>query len=110
MKWFDKWFAKKCKEAWDTAHSEETGLNESIQPTAKYPSVSVKPSRLSRSSELSSRSTTFNLYNANGGYVIELRTYNSKIDEWDNTLHIIPNGQELGKSIEHIITLEALKK
>lgn len=108
MKWFDNWFAKKCKQAWDNAQTNES--DETI-PTAKYPSINtVKPSRISRASELSSRSTTFNLYNANGGYVIELRTYNSKIDEWDNSLHIIPNGQELGKSIEHIITLEALKK
>ena len=52
----------------------------------------------------------FTLHAANGGYVIEYKTYDSKIDRQYTALHIIPSNQELGEGIAHIITLEMLKQ
>jgi hypothetical protein len=109
MKWFFKWVANKCKQATEENEYAEKEY-ESDRPQLRRPRAGLAISKSSNSNELSSRSTTFNLYNANGGYVIELRNYDNARDEWNNSLHIVPNGEDLGKTIEHIITLEALKK
>jgi hypothetical protein len=52
----------------------------------------------------------FTLHAANGGYVMEYKTYDPKIDRQYTALHIIPSNQELGQGIAHIITLEMLKQ
>jgi len=52
----------------------------------------------------------FTLHAANGGYVMEYKTYDPKTDRQYTALHIIPSDQELGQSIGHIITLECLRK
>lgn len=110
MKWFFTWLNAKIKQTdEDLLYSEKEHSDQS----GRRPKASLathKSLSISRDSELSSRSTTFNLYNANGGYVIELRNYDNSRDTWQHSLHIVPNGEDLGKSIEHIITLEALKK
>ena len=114
MKWFDNWFAKKCKQVWDEAdpnndtemYAKEANIRRPRGPRTGLAIASTASER----NELHSKSTSFNLYNANGGYVIELRRFDSNRDEWSTSLHIVPNGEELGQSIDHIITLEALKK
>lgn len=110
MKWFFKWVNGKIKQATEDSEYAEQEFNDTMQPKRRPrvgPGIAIGKSS---NSELSSRSTTFNLYNANGGYVIELRNYDDNRDVWNNSLHIVPNGEDLGKTIEHIITLEALKK
>lgn len=110
MKWFFKWVSGKIKQATEDTESAEREYPDATQPMRR-PRVGLASNKISSGgSELSSRSTTFNLYNANGGYVIELRNYDDNRDIWNNSLHIVPNGEDLGKTIEHIITLEALKK
>ena len=109
MKWFFKWVANKCKQATEENEYAAEREYESARPNLRSARTGLAISK-SSNSELSSRSTTFNLYTANGGYVIELRNYDDNRDVWNNSLHIVPNGEDLGKTIEHIITLEALKK
>lgn len=105
MKWFDNWFAKKCQQAWENARNSNDSEPETI-----YSNKTGRVTAVRRSSELNSQGTTFTLYNASGGYVVELRNYDTKTDEYKNSLHVIPSGDELGKNIEHIITIEALKR
>lgn len=52
----------------------------------------------------------FTIYQANGGHVMEYSFYNRKNDTRDTALHIIPNDQDLGQGISHIITFEMLRK
>lgn len=59
---------------------------------------------------LHSQGISFTLYNASGGYVVELRGYDAKQDEHIVSLHVIPNKDDLGQSLSHIITLEMLRK
>lgn len=127
FKWFDDWFYNKCIDAFEEQQSlEEQAMsyNSPIKsrvrrprqsqiphPTAsQYGSSIPKISQGTSGPSLSAEGTTFNLYNANGGYVVELRSYDHSHDRWHNSLHVIPTGEEFGKSLEHIITLEALKK
>ena len=44
MKWFDRWFAKKCKQAWE----EETQPREADTGGYNLASAKVRPARLSR--------------------------------------------------------------
>jgi len=59
---------------------------------------------------LHSQGISFTLYNASGGYVVELRGYDVKNDQHNVSLHVIPNKDDLGQSLSHIITLEMLRK
>jgi hypothetical protein len=61
-------------------------------------------------SKLHSQGISFTLYNASGGYVVELRGYDVKNDQHNVSLHVIPNKDDLGESLSHIITLEMLRK
>jgi hypothetical protein len=110
MKWFDKWFAKKCKQARDgelVPAERDSGLNiVGSKQKANRGLVASSPV----SSELDSRGVSFTLYNANGGHVIELRHYDEKQDRMKNSLHVVPHDKDLGEAINHIITYEALKR
>ena len=116
MKWFDNWFAKKCKQAWEDAQNSEKEYAEDrpmvprIGGSSRRNRAGLATAGTMDSMELQSHSTTFKMYQANGGTVIELRHFDEHKEQWDSSLHVIPNGDDLGKSIEHIITYEALKR
>jgi hypothetical protein len=107
MKWFDKWFAKKCKQVWDNGQEL---LNEVPDVhVAKQRRGLAIPSTMS-SSELHSRGVSFTLYKANGGHVVELRDYDPQTDRNTNSLHLVPSDKDMGEALNHIITYEALKR
>jgi len=91
MKWFDKWFSRKCRQAWQNSN------------TAQIPTSIIDTS-------LRSNGLNFTFYTANGGYVIEYHTFNLESDSSYHSLHIITKDQDLGEGIAHIITYEMLKK
>ena len=110
MKWLDNWFLKKARWAWSVPQEADEGP---IQVTTGSP---VKKAHRGlaissrESGELESRGVSFTLYNANGGHVVELRHYDEKSDRMKNSLHIVPHEKDLGESLNHIITYEALKR
>jgi hypothetical protein len=105
MKWFDNWFLKKYR--WARSMPQE---NEADTDSKRQSSIRLSPVRHDSSGELESRGTCFNLYSANGGHVVELRHYDEKSDRMKNSLHIVPHDKDLGESLNHIITYEALKR
>jgi hypothetical protein len=110
MKWFDKWFAKKCKQAWEEANTPSP-VEETIGAYVNKPrGARIGLSKNNNSNELQSRGTNFMLFKATGGYVVELRTYNPSTDEYTTAMHVIPTGKSVGKAFEHILTIEALKR
>ncbi len=108
MKWFDKWFAKKCKQAWEESQNEkeeaQTGIG-LVNMTAKSRSIKVR-----ESDHISSEPIQFKMFKASGGWAIEFRQYDSRNDRVDTNLYVVNDEQELGKSIAQIITMEALKR
>lgn len=114
MKWFDNWFANKCRQAWEDAQYEEKEeINYPVPRMRNRNGARVGLATASSTvdhNDLQSTSTTFKLYHANGGTVIELRHYNDSKDQWETALHVVPKDEDLGKAIEHIITFEALKR
>jgi hypothetical protein len=111
MKWFDKWFMKKVHWANNTPQEKDYDDGPNLVMTGAKNKAHRGLAISSRDSgELESRSTSFNLYSANGGHVVELRHYDEKSDRIKNSLHIVPHDKDLGEALNHIITYEALKR
>ena len=98
INWFKKKIISWVKEDWNTVRNE--GFEESSTVSASS----------GKRRSLDNHGMNFTLHAANGGYVMEYKTYDPKIDKQYTALHIIPSDQELGQGIAHIITLEMLKK
>jgi hypothetical protein len=49
------------------------------------------------------------VYKANGGIVVEARTYDRRKDEDRNSLYVVTEDKDLGEEIGKIITMENLK-
>ena len=101
IKWFKKKIINWVREDWNKVRNE--GFEE---PSSIVASNSIGGKRRS----LDNNGMNFTLHAANGGYVMEYKTYDPKIDRQYTALHIIPSDQELGQGIAHIITLEMLKQ
>jgi len=65
--------------------------------------------KIIQSSSLSSNSMSFNLYRANGGFVIEISNYNTGKDQYQHNLYIVTDEKDLGHELGKIITLQGLK-
>ena len=104
MKWFDNFIARCVQRHQQYGECEP-------QTDNRWSGKMVSSRGGTRSGEaLQGKGMNFALYSASGGYVLEYRVYNSKTDEHENTLHLIPSDQDLGQSIGHAITLEMLRK
>lgn len=57
----------------------------------------------------SDKGIRFNVYKASGGTIIETRFYDRVKDRSHNSLHVIVDGDDIGKAIGKIITMETLK-
>jgi hypothetical protein len=55
------------------------------------------------------RSIKFEIYNANGGRVVQTRRYDVHKDRHIENLYIITGEQDFGREIDKIITMEALR-
>ena len=97
MKWFDKWFKKKCVEAWNDRQDSEP--------------IPVTKAGLVRGGgqSIDSHGMNFTVYRASGGHVIETRTYDKHRDRSNHGLHIITDDKDLGDEIGKIITFESLR-
>lgn len=96
MKWFDKWFAKKCKQAWN--NNEVLAKEVDVMPVTKSNRIDNE------------RTMTLNITKANGGWVIEHRQYDKHRDRNNNSVHIITDDKDLGEELGKIITFESLYK
>lgn len=96
MKWFYKWFAKKCQQALNS--DNEIMKEPDIMPVTKGNRIDNE------------RTMTLNVTKANGGWVIEHRQYDKRTDRNNNSVHIITDDKDLGDEIGKIITFESLYK
>jgi len=63
----------------------------------------------SDSDSLSSEPLRLSIYRANGGTIVETRTYDRQKDRSQNQLHIVSHDEDLGHSLAKIITMESLR-
>lgn len=91
MTWFDRWFMKMSKRAWDDAN--------------RVP-VPVKDLSSIRSHD----SLNFSIHPAvNGGYAVELSSYNLTTDTHKRELYIVGERSNLSKELAGIITQYKLR-
>jgi len=86
-----KWLKKKLREADDN-----------------YPSLRAVPSTPLHS-KLRSDGVQFTVYKADGGYAVEVCTYDERYQGSSTNLYLITPDQNFGERIAHILTFEAIK-
>ena len=97
MKWFDRWFAKQSKKAWEASR-------EHLSSTV----VGMKSVSISR--DLDSReSANIRVHDAVGGRVIEISSYDNLKDRTNRELYIIHEDAELGPELTSIIMQHSLR-
>jgi hypothetical protein len=92
MGWFKRKFAQWSREAWEKSRNstELVAVRDADTPTPKS-------------------SVRFAIYPASGGWIIEHSKQERYKDNDGPSLTIITDLNELGKTVEHLITLEALR-
>lgn len=105
MKWFDKWFYKQAKKAWDNKdrYEESHWLKEKTQ-MAIGQAVSIDRGRAEGEERIS-----FELTSAVGGRILNVRRYDDRKDRHDNQTYVIPSGEDVGARVAKILNLELLK-
>lgn len=100
MNWFDKWFAKKCKQAWE---------NKSRDEIIGAKQMSIGTSMVERSRPEGENRINFELSSAVGGKILNVRHYDERKDRHDHQTYVIPNGEDIGERVAKIINLEMFK-
>ena len=90
MKWFDKWFQKQAKRAWEVAQ-EENNL------------IHLKPIGMGNRDRIDANGINMKLHVANGGYIVEFHRYDDHKDRAFNELHVINDGEDLGQRLSEVI-------
>lgn len=98
---FRRLFLKWVEEAWEYRRYHDTNNPPAI--------VGQEISSFAPLSFAGKSCISFNVYAANGGFVIQ----HNKLERFKEndlpTLTIVPSGENLGEAVEHILTVEALK-
>ena len=93
MGWFKRKFAQWSREAWENSRNEEV-CDTTIRT---HDGINGKSS------------VRFTVYPASGGFVIESYKQDRYKENDGPTLTIVNHGEDLGKAVEHIIAVEALR-
>jgi hypothetical protein len=99
FKWFDNWFYKQSKKAWDRDRIPSIVFTDNDCQAPEQPNIS-------------GAGVSFTVYSASGGYVVQHYVMSQDkrgIVESNSKLTIVTRDQDLGEVLSHIITLEALK-
>ena len=109
MKWFDRWFYHKCKEAWENKDRfESEGMYNEPKKSRGLNMVGAQ-AMIERSSAEGQDRISFELTSAVGGRILNVRRYQDKLDRHENQTYVIPSGEDVGARVAKIINLELLK-
>ena len=98
MKWFDQWFARKCRWAWAQRDTDE-GLS------------SAKSARLVATEDDSwNDGLRINVKKMIGGSVVSFRYYDRKTDRSDDRHYIITDEQDFNVELGKMITMESMRQ
>jgi len=93
MRWFDKWFQKQAKRAWEASQQENM----------IYMDASPKTIGRDSPNRIDANGINMKLHVANGGYIVEFHRYDNIKDRGFNELHVINDSEELGERLSEII-------
>jgi hypothetical protein len=105
MKWFDQWFARKCRWAWEN------------RDAADVPDVSMKASTRGVGLTLIEEDSApwqdglrISIKKVIGGFVVSFRTYDRIRDRSDERHYIITDEQDFNVELGKTITLESMRQ
>lgn len=110
MKWFDRWFYKKAKQAWENKHEYEQDTEEKRYNTLRGMKMNtIGSAQVERSSPEGQDRINFELSSAVGGRILNVRRYDDRKDRHDNQTYVIAAGEDVGARVAKIVNLELLK-
>jgi hypothetical protein len=104
MKWFDQWFVRKCKWAWE---------NRDIADVAESPRAMTSTKHLVLQEEDSAPwndGLRINVKKMIGGYVVSFRYYDRVKDRSDDRNYIITDEQDFNSELGKMITMESMRQ
>jgi hypothetical protein len=103
MKWFDRWFMKKSKWAWENKHL----LNED---DSDGPMLASSVNKVSRTADIETeRGLNIQVHSAIGGRIVSFRHYDHKADRHYNKTYVIPEDMDFERELGKCITLESMR-
>ena len=100
MKWFNRWFAKKCQQAWEEAR----GLSQ--------PETLATPAKMGRGINTtldSDDGLNIQVRAAIGGKIVSFRHYDQKSDRNYWKTYVIPEELDFERELGKMITLESMR-
>jgi hypothetical protein len=105
MKWFDKWFVRKCKWAWENKHLAYESEYATSDLISKSSGVAISDDPHSLNDGL-----RINIKKVIGGSLVTFRTYDRKRDENTDRTYIITGDQDFNTELGKIITMESMRQ
>jgi hypothetical protein len=102
MQWFDKWFYKQTKKAWENKNIYE--VEEKVHMGIGS-GMSIDRGRPEGDNRI-----TFELSSAVGGKILNVRHYDDRKDRHESQTYVIPNGEDVGERVAKIVNLEMFKQ
>jgi hypothetical protein len=104
MKWFDRWFYKQAKKAWDNKDGFESENNYVSIKEAKMNTLGAQ--MIEKGAPEGEGTIRFELSSAVGGKILTVRRNDPRRDSFEQQTYVIPNGEDLGERVAKIINLE----
>ena len=107
MKWFDQWFYRKAKWAWENKDEMEgalIGANKARKSSMSGMQLAVEESTGWEDG------LRINVKKVIGGFVVSFRNYDRKTDRNSERHYIITDDQEFEKELGKFITLESMRQ
>ena len=100
MKWFNRWFAKKCQQAWEDARNQPDDA------------VLASPAKMARGINTtldSDDGLNIQVRAAIGGRIVSFRHYDQKSDRNYWKTYVIPEDLDFERELGKMITLESMR-
>jgi hypothetical protein len=103
VKWFDRWFVRKCKWAWE---------NRDIADVAESPRAITSTTHLVIQEDEApwSDGMRITIKKMIGGFVVSFRTYDRIKDRSDERNYIITDDEDFNSELGKIITMESMRQ
>ena len=121
MKWFDNWFANKCRKALEIDHnlpeeddydstspSPYVSLSKNINTIKKRRGL-VTSAGFGSDMDLPEGGLNIQVKSAIGGKIVIFRSYDERNDRNCYSTYLIPDSENFQESLGKIITMESLK-
>ena len=111
MKWFDRWFYRQVKKAWENKnrYEEDEAVQMKERAINKMSGLQIGTAMVERGHPEGQDRISFELTAAVGGRILNVRRYDERKDRQEMQTYVIPSGEDVGSRVAKIINLELIK-